>query len=338
MFNIFLTAAALGAACIAVGSVILAVAWRMMIWMPGRRFRGAWTLVEPEATVRAALRDDLNKLAGEIGERHLRGRYPQLVAAAEFLEGTLRTAGYQPRRQEFEVDSETVWNIEVERTGLARPEEIIIVGAHYDTIPGSPGANDNGSAVVANLALARGLADVELARTLRFVFFVNEESPYHMTPAMGALRYAQACAAAGEEVVGMLALETIGCYLDEPESQRYPLAVLGWLYPRRGNFLAAVGNVASRRWLHETVRGLRKADFPVEGMAAPRWLKDIFRSDHAAFWQCGYPAAMITDTANFRYPHYHTPEDTTDKINFDALARVVTALNECLKHTGGVPS
>jgi len=205
-------------------------------------------------------------------------------------------------------------------------------------VPGSPGANDNGSAVVANLALARAFAHVVTERTVRFVFFVNEEMPYYMTDAMGSLRYAQQCRANGDNVVGMLSLETMGCYLDEPSTQRYPIAWLRHLYPTTGNFVAVVGNVRSRRFAHRIIGGLRRVQFPSEGMAAPRWLKDIFRSDHAAFWHCGYPALMITDTANFRYPFYHTAEDTVEKINFVALARVVTGLRESLLEVAGEAS
>ncbi|MEM9657855.1 MAG: M20/M25/M40 family metallo-hydrolase, partial [Planctomycetota bacterium] len=220
--------------------------------------------------------------------------------------------------------------VEVERVGRLHADQIVVSGAHYDTVPGSPGANDNGSAVVANLALAREFAAASPDRTLRFVFFVNEESPYYMTDAMGSLRYAQACRSRSENVVAMLSLETIGCYLRESESQRYPISLLGRLYPTTGDFVAFVGDVRSRRLVHQVVRGFRRVDFPSQGMAAPRRLKDIFRSDHAAFWQCGYPALMITDTANFRYPHYHTPDDTVDKVDFPSLARVVSGLKESL--------
>lgn len=325
----------------ACGAVLLAVAggltaWRTMIWMPGRSFRGEIRLTDDELLVRETLRRDLTVLAEEIGERHLSGRSRQLFATAEFIARELESAGYQPRCQEFVVEGTTVWNIDVERTGEMHPEEIIIVGAHYDTVPGSPGANDNGTAVVANLALARAFADIAVGRSLRLAFFVNEESPYHMTPNMGSLRYAQELRTAGERVVGMISLEMLGCFLHAPESQRYPVSWMSSLYPTRGNFLAVVGNIASRRWLHQIVRGLRESEIPVEGLAAPNWLRDIFRSDHAAFWQCGYPAVMVTDTANFRYRHYHTAEDTIDKIDFDTLTRVTTALRECLRRQFGI--
>jgi len=299
--------------------------------MPGRSFHGIPILLdEAESQLRESLRQDLRLLAQEIGERNLSHRYPQLIEAAEFIEQMLHDAGYQVRRQEITVRGKMVWNIDAQCTGHSHPQEIIVVGAHYDTVPGSPGANDNGSAVVANLALARAFARVTRERTVRFAFFVNEEFPYYMTDGMGSLRYAQHCRANCENIVGMISLETIGCYLDEPLTQRYPIGLLRHLYPTTGNFVAVVGNLRSRRLVHGAIRGIRRAQFPSEGMAAPQWLKDIFRSDHAAFWHCGYPALMITDTANFRYPYYHTSEDTVDKINYPALARVVTALKESL--------
>ena len=316
--------------------IVLAVAWRWMIWMPGSAFRGVpQPLTEQEVRLRDSLRRDLTALAQDIGERNVSRRFAQLIEAGAFIEESLQAAGYEPRRQEITVDGNTVWNIIAERRGRTRADEIIVVGAHYDTVPGSPGANDNGSAVVANLALARAFLQIEPNRTLRFAFFVNEEWPYYMTSAMGSLRYAEACRRASEKIVGMLSLETIGCYLDAPMSQRYPLGLLRRLYPTTGNFLAVVGNFRSRRLVHGVIRGLRRVQFPTEGMVAPRWLKDIFRSDHAAFWHCGYPALMVTDTANFRYSHYHTAEDTVDKINFIALARIVTGLQESLREVAG---
>ena len=255
-------------------------------------------------------------------------RYAQLIEAAESIERSLREAGYETRRQDIAVNENIVWNIDVDCTGRCHPEEIIVVGAHYDTVPGSPGANDNGSAVVANLALARAFARLAPERTVRVASFVNEEMPYYMTDAMGSLYYAEECCAESENVVCMISLETIGCYLDEPLSPRYPSALLRHVYPTAGNFVAVGGDLRPRHLVHRVIRGLRRVQFPSEGMAAPRWLKDIFRSDHAAFWRYDYPAVIITDTANFRYSYYHTSEDTIDKINYIALARVVTRLRE----------
>ena len=242
--------------------------------MPGKSFRGTHLPLDPrEEKIRDVLEEDLMVLSRDIGERNVFQRYVQLVEAAVFIEQSLQGAGYETRRQEFLVDDQVVWNIDAECTGSRHPEEIVIVGAHYDTVPGSPGANDNGSAVVASLALARSFTGVPTDRTIRFAFFVNEESPYYMTEAMGSLRYARRCRSHGEKVVGMICLETIGCYLDEPHTQRYPVALLRHLYPPTGNFVAVVGNIPSRRLVHQVIRGLRRTEFPSEGMAAPRWLK-----------------------------------------------------------------
>jgi hypothetical protein len=307
------------------------IAWRWMVWMPGKSYRGPLSLTKEEFARQESLRQQLTILAEQIGERHLRGRSAQLRAAAEFIEDSLQAAGLSPHREAFEVDGQTVWNITAECRGSSVPGELILIGAHYDTIPGTPGADDNGSAVVVNLALAEIFTRLEVDRTLRFAFFVNEEAPYHMTAAMGSLRHAEACRLRQEKIVGMISLEMLGCFHDDPWSQRYPLAILTRLYPSRGNFVAVVGNLASRRWLHRVVRGLRRSHLAVEGMAAPRWLKDIFRSDHAAFWHCDYPAVMITDTANFRNAHYHSAGDTVDHINFRVMTRVVTALAAALQ-------
>jgi hypothetical protein len=314
-------------------------AWRLMIWMPGRLIdHDRLPPSDEQVGIRDELRRDLEILAQHIGERNLSRRYEQLVEAAEFLERSLGDCGYQVDRQEFVVHGRLVWNVEVQRAGVERAGEILVVGAHYDTVPGSPGANDNGSAVVAALCLARKFARVSTERTLRFVFFVNEEAPYYMTPAMGSLRCAQRCRQEGERVVGMLSLETIGCYCDAARSQHYPLRCFEWLYPTRGNFVAVVGNVRSRRLVRQVTSGLRRSGMPTEGIAAPRWLKDIFRSDHAAFWHCGYAGLMVTDTANFRYSHYHMASDTVDKIDFDLLARLVSGLAATIAELTGARS
>ncbi|REJ69719.1 MAG: M20/M25/M40 family metallo-hydrolase [Planctomycetota bacterium] len=320
---------------VAIPALVAFAAWRLIVWSPGdRRRRPPAPLGEEALQVRAALQYELTELAEEIGIRDVATRYEQLVAAAELIERSLSAAGYEPRRLHLDDEAaaveKPVWNLEVEVRGRDLADGIFVVGAHYDTIPESPGANDNGSAVVAALALARAFVDRQPRRTIRFVFFVNEESPYYMTDAMGSLRYAEDCRRRGEHVAGMICLETIGYQSTAPGSQRYPARWIEYLYPTTGDFITVVGNIASRRLVHDVVRGLRRASFPTEGIAAPRLLKDIFRSDHAGFWKCGYPALMITDTANFRYPHYHTPEDTVDKIDFDWLTRLVLALRDCL--------
>jgi hypothetical protein len=315
-------------AAVIVASVLAAIGWWMaaMFWMPGCSYRDAPPpLTEPEIAMRDGLRDDVVGLAREIGERNA-SRYEALAAAADFLDESLEAMGYEVRRQRYEAQGKPFDNLEVEVRGVARPAEIVIVGGHYDSVPGSPGANDNATGAAAVLALARVFAGAQPARSLRFVEFVNEERPFAHTPLMGSVVYAARARARGERVVAMLSLETIGYYRDEPGSQRYP-SVLGWLYPSTGNFVGFVGNFASRRLVRQTIGAFRRhARHPSEGGALPARLPGVGWSDHWAFWQAGYPAVMVTDTALFRYPYYHTAEDTPDHIDYDRLARVVGGL------------
>jgi len=313
------------------GLVAAVVAWCFVVSMPGRKFQGpVQPLTKSEHFLREVLRVDLHVLATQIGERNISHCYQQLVRSAEWIESELRLAGYEIRRQKFVVDGKDVWNIEAESTGRMDTDKVIVIGSHYDTVPGSPGANDNGSAVVMNLALARWFANQQTSHTLKFVFLVNEESPYFMTQDMGAYRYAMECRANDVNVIGMISLETLGYYSSKPQSQRYPHPILNWIYPTTGNFVALVGNLKSRHWLRQMVGAFRQSPISSEGMAAPELLRDIFRSDHSAFWHFGYPGIMATDTANFRYPHYHTAEDTPDKIDYESLTRATVAMRQAL--------
>jgi Zn-dependent M28 family amino/carboxypeptidase len=228
--------------------------------------------------------------------------------------------------QEYVVENKTVKNIEARLMGRTLPGEIVIVGAHYDSVAGSPGANDNATGVAALLEIARFLTSTQPARSVRFVAFVNEESPFFFTRDMGSRRYASWARAQGENIVAMLSLETIGYYADTKGSQRYPF-VFRFFYPDVGNFVGFVGNLASRALVQQCIASFRSHTFfPSEGLAAPWWIPGISWSDHSSFWREGYPAIMVTDTAPFRYPHYHTKTDTPEQIDFDRLARVVSGL------------
>jgi Zn-dependent M28 family amino/carboxypeptidase len=205
-------------------------------------------------------------------------------------------------------------------------------------VRGSPGANDNGSGAAATLALARRVAGRNLPRTVRLVAFVNEEAGAFKTEAMGSLVYARQCRERNEKIVAMLSLETIGYYSTEPNSQSYPLPGLGALYPTTGNFIAFVGNFGSRALVRDVVGSFRKhARFPSEGAALPSAVPGIDWSDHWSFWQNGYPALMVTDTAPFRYPYYHLAQDTPDKLDYDRMARVVAGLRYVIEELAGAP-
>ena len=171
------------------------------------------------------------------------------------------------------------------------------------------------------------------ARTLRFVAFVNEEPQYFQTPQMGSFVYAARCQSRGDRIEAMISLETIGYYSNEPRSQGYPAPGLGFLYPRTGNFIAFVGNVASRSLLRNVIGEFRRyAQIPSEGGALPAMIPGVGWSDQWSFWQHGYPGIMVTDTAPFRYPHYHAATDTPDKLDYDSMTRVVVGLEKVIHH------
>jgi Zn-dependent M28 family amino/carboxypeptidase len=286
----------------------------------------------PGASTR--LRAHVDALAGTIGERHI-WQYSSLLQAAEYIAAELRTSGYEPVRQSYEIARLPVSNIEASLRGTTRAAEIVVLGAHYDAVAGCPGANDNATGVAALLELARRFAPHAHARTIRFVAFVNEEPPFFRTPRMGSVVYANAARARGDRVTAMLALETMGYYSDDRGSQRYPAGVERF-YPDVGNFIGLVSNVRSARLLMNARRAFRqRTSFPVQAAAVPAAIPGVGWSDHWSFWQAGYQAMMVTDTAPFRYPWYHTAEDTPDKISAGKLADVVDGLEHVVTVLAG---
>jgi hypothetical protein len=315
--------------------VLLAAGYGALHYMtavPGAPYRGA---PPPLTAEEAALAVALGRHIGTIAAReHNVVHYDELEKAARYIEATLASAGYAVGRQEFVADGKTVRNIDatIEPADASDPE-VIVVGAHYDSVRGSPGANDNGSGTAAVLELARLLRDLggTSNKRIRFVLFVNEEPPYFRTEAMGSLNYARALAKRRERVVAMYSLETIGFYSSEPGSQAYP-APFGLIFPDRGDFVAFVGLLGSRALVHETIRSFRShTSFPSIGGVAPGFVPGIAWSDHWAFAEQGFQAVMITDTAPFRYPHYHRPSDTPDKVDTDSLARLVKGIERVIR-------
>jgi Zn-dependent M28 family amino/carboxypeptidase len=316
--------------------VLLIFGWSLAIWMPGESYIGELPpLTATEIELQASLKQDVAMLSQKIGTRNNQG-YQNLVAAKDYLTKELTTAGYRVKSLDYSIDDKTYSNLEVEIPGTTLADEILVIGAHYDSAFTSPGANDNGTGTAAVLALAREFAKAKPMRTVRFVEFTNEEPPYFWTDNMGSAVYARQAKQRGDKIVGMFSLETLGYYSDKPNSQQYP-PPLSLLYPDRGNFLGFVGNIDSRELLRNTIRSFRaQAKFPSEGAALPTALPGVGWSDHWAFWQQGYQAIMITDTATFRYPHYHTLDDTVDKIDFDKLARVVSGVGNVVADFAGV--
>lgn len=266
----------------------------------------------------------VDRLAGLIGPRHL-GRPTHLEATATYIERELIGLGYSVERQTYEVEQTEVANLVVERPGARRAGEVVILGAHYDTVPTTPGADDNASAVAMLIEVARMLQRFTFQRTLRFVAFPCEEPPHFYTDTMGSQVYARQCRLGGERIVGMVCLEMVGYYSEEPNSQEIPPGIprwLRWAFPTRGDFLAAVGNLRSWRLVWAFRRGFkRETRFPLFSIALPEIIWEIRLSDNSSFWDQGYPALMVTDTSFLRNPHYHAETDTPDTLDYARMAQ-----------------
>lgn len=270
----------------------------------------------------------VRKLAHEIGNRSV-FEYEKLDEAARYITEQFRSFGYDLEFQTYRLWNKAVKNIIASKRGLQKPDEIIIVGAHYDTCY-NPGADDNASAVAGLLELSRLLSDQQTNRSIKFVAFVNEEPPFFKTDDMGSMVYTKAAKAKGENIKAGLILEMIGYYVDKPNSQRYPL-FYGLFYPNKGNFIAVVGNPHSCRLVKQIKSTFRNhSQFPIESAIGLGFIPGIDFSDHWSFWKQGYPAAMITDTAFYRNPHYHQGSDTYEKLNYESMAEVVKGLEAVL--------
>ena len=300
--------------------------------LPGRSFSGPMPPPTPaEQTLAARLKRHVVAIAST---PHNVAHYPELEQAAAYIEAELTALGYEPHAQVFNAAGRQVRNIEVVISPPdAGPDtESIVVGAHYDSAGIAPGANDNATGVAAVIELARLLKDkAPTDKRLRLVLFVNEEPPFDRTSEMGSWRYAQALKERDEKVAGMISLETLGKFSDEPGSQKYP-PPFHLIFPSVANFVALVALPGSRAFLHEVVDRFRgHTQIPTIGGTAPDFVDGIGWSDHWSFWKLGYPAVMITDTALFRYPDYHQPTDTPDKVNYELLARITLGLEQTLR-------
>lgn len=269
----------------------------------------------------------VDTLAGLIGPRHL-GRPKSLESAAAYIVQQLGHRGETIVRETYDVDGRPVHNLVLERKGTRYPEQIVVLGAHYDTVSFTPGADDNASAVAVLLEVAALLHGHDLPRTVRYVAFPCEEPPYFHTGSMGSQFHARAARQRGDNITAMVCLEMVGYYSDAPGSQRVPPGiprVFRWLFPKRGNFLASVGNLRSLKTVWSFHRGFRaKSTLRLFSVALPELINEIRLSDNSSFWDQGYPAIMVTDTSFFRNPNYHTASDTPDTLDY---ARIAAATN-----------
>ena len=293
--------------------------------------------VREEAPVRAALSSIVRTLAGDIGPRSYKDPV-NLNAAAEFISQRLALFGYEVTAQPYQVRDLAVRNILAERRGTEQPDRVIVIGAHYDSVVGSPGADDNASGVAVLLELARLHAQTGFRKTVRFAAFTLEEPPFFRSRHMGSRIYARSLKERGEQVEAMLCLESVGYYSQKQGSQSFPFLVfwLRWRYPTTGNFITIVSNADSQP-LQTQVRDVLTAhmDLPVETYTGPWWIPGVDWSDHGSFWSEGYPAVMLTDTALFRNPHYHRSTDLPDTLDYRAMTDLVRGLSRALTALDG---
>jgi hypothetical protein len=304
--------------------------------VPGQSHQGPLPpLTAEERAIAATLKRHIGTIAAR---EHNVGHFEELEKVAVYLENTLGGHGYKVGRQEYTVAGKTVRNIDavIEPPAGVGDPEVIVVGAHYDSAEDTPGANDNGSGTATLLEMARLLKDLQgrSRKRIRFVLFVNEEPPYFMTDDMGSLRYAKLLVERKERVTAMYSLETLGYYSDKPGSQEYPVP-FGMMFPDTGNFVSFVGLSNSRPLVHQTMQSFRShTAFPTVGGVAPGFIRGIGWSDHWAFGQYGFQGVMVTDTAVFRYPHYHEPTDTPDKVDVERLARITKGMERVVRDLG----
>lgn len=277
------------------------------------------------------LEADVRMLAEGFGERSARDR-GNLNASGAWVMQRLGAMGYRVWREDVPVRAGSAFNVIAERRGTTRPDEIVVIGAHYDTEIDTPGADDNASGVAVMLELARRFAGVDTARTVRFVGFTNEEGSNSRGNVMGSRLSAEGSRERGEVIVAMLSLEMLGYFSDEPGSQTYPFPtdsplVRGMNLPDAGNFVAVVGRLADGQLVERLGSAMVGAgSIAVAPVALPPVMRDMWRSDNGNYWVSGYPAVMVTDTSNFRNPHYHMPTDTVETLDFGRMAGVVEAL------------
>lgn len=365
--------------------------WQRMTRFPGKTFEGPVQPLSPEETIlQEEIYQHIREISHNIGPRNFHKYHDGLTKTALYIKEVLEKSGYVVNEKKFQVSYEEIieclkdngykvsgegkdiilshgnieyefkdtrphyefTNLEVEKKG--KLDKTLIIGAHYDSINDSPGANDNASSLAASLELAKRFLGKELNCSLRFVFFPNEEKPLSRTPYMGSLVYATGCKD-DQTILGMISLEMLGCFSEEPHSQRYKPDLLANFYPDKANFLAFMGRISgedpslsSKRLVNVMIKGFCEASLLAsEGIIAPAdtygvhdagadknpiqaQFKRIGHSDHWSFWKVGIPAIMITDTAELRYEHYHKESDTLDQINFPYLTKTTLGLEKAI--------
>jgi hypothetical protein len=262
----------------------------------------------------------------------------KIASARDYIVRTLRTYDLIPTTQDFQVNNTTFSNIIITFNGQRLKEEIIVIGAHYDTVLGTPGADDNASATAMLLEIAKIMADSKPDRTLTLVFFVLEEPPIFGTTNMGSRIFARRAREKNMDIRAMISLEMVGYFSDRKGKQGFPLPLMSLFYSNTPDFIGVVGNLKSKSLVKQVKNGLKAGcSVPVETLTAPSIVPGVSLSDHASFWKEGYPAIMITDSAFYRNPNYHQSTDTKDTLNYQTMAELLKGLIHVARDLSGVP-
>ncbi|GAA5508988.1 M28 family peptidase [Novipirellula caenicola] len=275
--------------------------------------------------IEANLRLHVDRIAGLIGPRTL-DRPKSIVATTGYIQGQWDAMQYDVQSEGYDAMGQPATNLFVENVGTKHADEIVLLGAHYDTVADTPGADDNASAVAVMIEVSRLLRHHAGKRTARYVAFTCEEKPYGDFDAMGSQHHARQSKQRGDKIIGMLCLEMVGYFRDEVGSQKVPPSIpkpLHRLFPKRGNFLAAVGNPASWKLNWQFRRGFKHGTkMPLFSIVLPEKVSEIRRSDNSSFWDHGYAALMLTDTSFLRNANYHQATDTPDTLDYQRMSEV----------------
>lgn len=300
-----------------------------------RTFRQYQPVSTPEkALLEERLKNHVKKLSYDIGERSI-FMYEKLNEAALYITNEFKSYGYKVEFHAYQLYGKKTENIIAEKRGDIKPDEIIIVGAHYDTCF-NPGADDNASGIAGLLELARIFSDKPTACTIRFIAFANEEPPFFKTEDMGSFQYIRESKKKNEKIRGAVILEMIGFYSGRLFSQRYP-PLFGFFYPNRANFIAVISNFHSRKLAGQIKKGFREGiKFPIESVSTFDFIPGVDFSDNWSFWKNKIPAVMITDTAFYRYPHYHSDQDTYEKLDYKSISEVIIGLYSAINEPDNI--
>lgn len=294
----------------------------------------------PNMEIQNNLKKSVSVLAKDIGSRGY-SQIKSLEKTVDYITSELRRYGYDVSVQSYPVgyyktsngvEGNVYKNLIAEIKGSKAPEKILVVGAHYDTVTGTPGADDNASGIAGLLELARLLRNNSFDKTVRFVAFTLEEPPFFRSRFMGSYVYTKSLNEKNTIIEGMICLEMIGYFTDIPKSQYFPLPFLKWFFPEKGNFIALVSNLQSKNFLSKVKNAFKKGtDLPVESISTLSIIPGIDFSDHRSFWEFGYDALMVTDTAFYRNHNYHEIGDTPETLDYERLAKVVLGLKSAIE-------